>query len=113
MYHFRSFLIAGLSVPFSASIPLSVPLLETAPDLPYTWEYKGCFVDRVGNRALKRAIVSDGEMTGGWCARWCSEQGYNLAGTEWGREVQLSERLSLISKLTMPVLLWIRAEQTS
>ncbi|KAF3041491.1 hypothetical protein E8E12_001152 [Didymella heteroderae] len=25
-------------------------------------------------------------MSGGLCARWCSEQGYSFAGTEWSRE---------------------------
>ncbi len=87
--HIRSLVLTGLlaPLPFVASIPLALVPLETAPDLPYTWDYKGCFIDRVGNRALKRAATSDHEMTGGLCSRWCAEQGYNLAGTEWGREV--------------------------
>ncbi|KAJ8106806.1 hypothetical protein OPT61_g9299 [Boeremia exigua] len=97
MYSTRSFIITGLVVPwpFAASIPLAAVPLETAPDLPYTWDYKGCFIDRVGNRALKRAATSDHEMTGGLCSRWCAEQGYNLAGTEWGREVPIPHHYHL------------------
>lgn len=94
MYKTQFLLVSTSLIPLclGASIRSNIDrrhLLETAPDLPYTWFYKGCFVDRIGDRTLKRATTSSAEMTGGLCARWCLERGYNLAGTEWGREVCL------------------------
>lgn len=90
------FLLVTMSfTPFclSAIIPTHIDrrqVLETAPDLPYTWFYKGCFVDRIGDRTLKRATTRSLDMTGGQCVRWCLERGYNFAGTEWGKEVRLT-----------------------
>jgi hypothetical protein len=92
MYNTHSLLATALLTPLALGV--SIPLesihrqaLTPAPDLPYQWSYKGCYVDRIGKRALYRAMTSSAKMSGGFCARWCSEQGYTFAGTEWSREV--------------------------
>lgn len=92
MYDKHSLLVTALVAPlaFGASVPLDLvrrQALTPAVDLPYQWSYKGCYIDRVGKRALYRAMTSSAAMSGGLCARWCSEQGYTFAGTEWTREV--------------------------
>lgn len=92
MYIQHSLLATVSLSPFVLGVSLPLYLVQRramtpAADLPLEWSYKGCFVDRVGKRALYRAMTSSAEMSGGLCARWCAQQGYAFAGTEWSREV--------------------------
>jgi hypothetical protein len=59
-----------------------------APNNPQRgWEYVGCFVDSVEERALDLARHYDTEsLTGESCVEWCADNGYTYAGTEYSAE---------------------------
>lgn len=116
MYNRRIVLATSLLAPISlaATIPSNLiyrQALSLASDLPASWSYKGCFIDPMANRTLKKASRSTTDMTGTSCLTWCASRGFNIAGTEWSSEVNLSACLTTTATpmLTLTVLLRIRS----
>lgn len=60
----------------------------TPPKTPQNgWEYIGCFIDSVEERALDLARHYDTEaLTGESCVEWCADNGFTYAGTEYKAE---------------------------
>ncbi|PSN62989.1 WSC-domain-containing protein [Corynespora cassiicola Philippines] len=77
-------LFMGLALPpaWSATLPRN-----PAPILPIPWQYLGCYSDNPSNRVLSKATYKDeAYMTGESCVRFCSDNGYSFAGTEYSSE---------------------------
>lgn len=101
MYKDYVLLVTSLFVPLSlgAFIPFNLVYRQTLPhatELPDNWSYKGCFVDRIGGRALNGSLITSDHMSGAACVSWCVGLGFNVAGTEWGDEVRLSLHFGLL-----------------
>jgi hypothetical protein len=50
------------------------------------WTDLGCWKEGVGERALQGNSWVNQNMTMGRCVGYCQQQGYTLAGTEYGTE---------------------------
>ncbi|KAF2443322.1 WSC-domain-containing protein [Karstenula rhodostoma CBS 690.94] len=75
-----------LTAASAASIRLAPRALPPASSPPNGWTYSGCYADDVSNRALKRSFQSVDNQSGAQCINYCTNLGYDVAGTENGRE---------------------------
>ncbi|KAF2100795.1 copper radical oxidase [Rhizodiscina lignyota] len=53
---------------------------------PSDWILKGCYIDSTADRSLQGANTESDDMTNDNCITFCANQGFNLAGTEFGAE---------------------------
>lgn len=53
--------------------------------IPQGYELVGCVAEASNGRALQAASFANNNMTRAACVSWCSDQGYPLAGVEYGR----------------------------
>ena len=86
--HPHSFLILlAPATAFAASVHQQRDLSPApASSLPSGWSYAGCAIDKVVPRSLASASTYSDDMTAAKCISFCSAQGYNVAGTEYGSE---------------------------
>lgn len=85
----RSVHLAVLGAAVLASAAANIVQRDLAPPkAPQKgWQYAGCYVDSVEERALDLARHYDTEtLTGESCVEWCSDNGYTYAGTEYSAE---------------------------
>ncbi|KAL5378042.1 hypothetical protein PMIN06_006661 [Paraphaeosphaeria minitans] len=75
-----------LTTASTASLQFPRRAVSHATNLPNGWTYSGCYVDSVADRELKRAFQWANNQSAAQCISYCSNLGYDIAGTEWGRE---------------------------
>ena len=77
--------LASFSFVIYAS-PLSQQLDSRAPTAVSGWTYSGCFKETSGGRALDGNSLFSDTMTVQICATFCTNNGFDIFGVEYGRE---------------------------
>ncbi|KIV92643.1 hypothetical protein PV10_03916 [Exophiala mesophila] len=60
-------------------------------------QYKGCYVDNSGGRALSAASYANDSMSTSICGAYCQSKGFSVFGTEYGRECFCGSAISSAS----------------
>ncbi|KAL8765596.1 MAG: hypothetical protein Q9209_007378 [Squamulea sp. 1 TL-2023] len=81
---FRSAFSALLWLSLLTSSDASALIAKRA--LPTGWTYSGCYVDGVSGRVLRHQQPDSATLTTESCVDKCIGLGYNVAGTEYGRQ---------------------------
>ena len=58
-----------------------------------TWTYEACYDDPTNNRVLQGLTISQTTMTISRCLTLCSNEGFALAGVEYGIECYCGQSL--------------------
>ena len=77
----------GGATPVSAIPPAATSIQPVKPVLPSSWTALGCYTDTNGQRALTNFFTNpNGGMTVEVCIGLCANNGYSIAGVEYGGE---------------------------
>ncbi|KAK3329358.1 glyoxal oxidase-like protein [Apodospora peruviana] len=82
------------SVLFLSSLSLTFAQLNVPTNLPGAWTYQGCYTDVAGRTIGAAGYASATAMTNQACIAFCSNKGFQYAGTEYTEECFCGESLA-------------------